>query len=355
LSKGKKKNKKQAVTAERISVKHLLLLTVKKFFDPFYAGGAAEVAFFLLLSLVPTVILFARIAGIFTISMDAIRDLLAQYIQPEVLGAIMPLLNYNPSNTFSILLILLALWSGSKALVSLMRISNYATGNITRSKNPAVDWIKRRGRAIFTTVIILITLIFAIYVLIFGEVIVRVVLKYLNNFIGGDYDFPAVWYTLRWIIAFLLYLFTVISVYYMLPNRDITISRQIVPGFSKTVRNIISTRAKNNRAIVHNIVPGAVFAAVGMLIATWLYAFYISISSASTNFNILYGGLASVVLLLVWFYVIAFVLIIGIQFNAAWMESRPKRPHKERKKKVKGEFAPERVRQNGENYEKPTK
>jgi membrane protein len=79
---------------------------------------------------------------------------------------------------------------------------------------------------------------------------------------------------------------------------------------------------------VRSIIPGAIFAAVGMLIATWLYAFYIKLSSAGQNFNILYGGLASVVLLLVWFYVIAFVLIIGIQFNAAWAESRPRKDAK---------------------------
>ncbi|MDR0817106.1 MAG: YihY/virulence factor BrkB family protein [Clostridiales Family XIII bacterium] len=322
MSKGKKKHKQVKAPVARMSVKRLLLLTVKKFFDPFYAGGAAEVAFFLLLSLVPTTILFARIAGIFTISMDAIRELLSQYIQGEVLGALLPLLDYNPSNAFSVLLILLAMWSGSKALVSLMRMSNYATGNQATSKNPVVDWLRRRGRAIFTTVVILITLIFALYVLVFGEVIVRLVLKYLNDYLGEHYSFSAIWYTLRWIIAFILYLFTVIAVYYMLPNRDIAISRQIVPGFFNTVRNIITTRARNNRAIIHSIVPGAIFAAVGMLIATWLYAIYIRFSSAGTNFNILYGGMTSVVLLLVWFYVIAFVLIIGIQFNAAWAESR---------------------------------
>jgi membrane protein len=322
LSKGKKKKFAPKVQ-ERISVKRLLFLTAKKVFDPFYAGGAAEVAFFLLLSMVPTTILFARIAGVFTISMDAIRDLLAKYIQADVLGAILPLLDYNPSNAFSVLLILLALWSGSKALVSLMRMSSYATGSMANNKNPVVEWLKRRGRAIFTTVVTVIALIFGLYVLVFGEVIVRVVMKYLNDFLGLSYSLSQFWYTLRWIVAFLLYLGTVIAVYFMLPNRDIPISRQIVPGFFNTLRNIITSRARHNRAIVRMIIPGAIFAAVGMLIATWLYAIYIRFSSASANFNILYGGMTSVVLLLVWFYVIAFVLIIGIQFNAAWSESRP--------------------------------
>jgi phosphoglucomutase len=70
-----------------------------------------------------------------------------------------------------------------------------------------------------------------------------------------------------------------------------------------------------------------------MLLATWLYSFYIAwVSSDERNFNILYGGLSSIVLLLIWFYVLSFVLIIGVQLNAAWIEVSDERLTK---KKVK--------------------
>jgi membrane protein len=81
----------------------------------------------------------------------------------------------------------------------------------------------------------------------------------------------------------------------------------------------------NFRVVLNRIFPGSILAAAGMLIVTWMYSFYIRyVSRPGSNFNILYGGLSTIVLLLLWFYALSFVLIIGIQFNAAWAENKEK-------------------------------
>jgi membrane protein len=82
------------------------------------------------------------------------------------------------------------------------------------------------------------------------------------------------------------------------------------------------------------IVPGSVFAAIGILFATWLYSIYMK-NIALKNFNILYGGLSSVVILLIWFYLIAFILIIGIQLNAAYAERKTERKTERKGRKRK--------------------
>ncbi|MDR2486335.1 MAG: YihY/virulence factor BrkB family protein [Clostridiales Family XIII bacterium] len=286
--------------------------------DPFYAGGAAEVAFFLLLSLAPATILFARIAGLFTMSIGAIQGVLAEYLEPEILEVIEPLLSYNPSNTVSVLLILLALWSGSKALVSLMRISKYAYNREGGRKHPILDWLRRRARAIASTVVILVILFFSLYILVFGDVIVRIVLHYVNDFLGEDYIFSEAWYTVRWALAFLLYLLMVIVVYFMLPGSE----EGRLSGGNRGQGVSLSRWARAVRARLRMVLPGALFASMGLLVATLLYSIYIGYISAGRNFNILYGGMTSIVLLLIWFYVIAFILIVGIQYNAAWAESK---------------------------------
>lgn len=309
----------------RERIKEILLLTVKKVFDPFYAGGAAEVAFFLLLSLVPASILLAQLTNVFTLSMDAIKGILTEYLPDNVVNVILPLLNYSPSGTFGVFLFVLALWAGSRALFSLMRISNYAYKSQRKSRNPVISYMRERARALFTIVAILVTLIFALYILIFGEVLVKLVFSYVNDFLGGTYSFSDLWYTIRWIVAFLLYLFTVLAIYYTLPTKNPEISRMFVKGVWKTIWNIFSGWWKSCRATIDMIMPGSIFAAIGMLIATLLYSLYMRyISSMSHNFNILYGGLSSVVMLLIWFYVIAFVLILGIQFNASLLENKIK-------------------------------
>jgi uncharacterized BrkB/YihY/UPF0761 family membrane protein len=38
------------------------------------------------------------------------------------------------------------------------------------------------------------------------------------------------------------------------------------------------------------------------------------------NFNLLYGGLSTVVVMLLWFYIMSYIVITGIQVNAAVAE-----------------------------------
>jgi membrane protein len=165
--------------------------------------------------------------------------------------------------------------------------------------------------------------VFALNVLVFGEVIVKAVMVYLNDFLGREYSYSGVWYTVRWVIAFLLYLFMVIVVNYMLPNRKGNYSRMLTKGVFRSLWNIIRAWAANMRPALRMIFPGSLFSAIGMLVATWLYSFYMRwVTSKDSNFNILYGGLSSIVLLLLWFYVLAFVIIIGIQLNSAIAQSK---------------------------------
>ena len=302
-------------------IRDIIILAVKKIPDPFYAGGAAEVAFFLLLSLVPTMILLGQLLNLFALSMDAIKSLLASYLDVRMQTIILPLFDYTPSRAFSVMLIILALWSGSKALFSLMRISNYAYKGGAGYVNPVTGYIGERIRALFTIVLFLLTLIFTLYVLVFGEVFVRQALDAINDLLKQGYRFGDVWYSVRWIIAFLLYLFMVSSVYYMLPNRRRNISRLIVKGKWNTFKNLIRSWLTNSWSIYKMIFPGAFFASVAILLVTWGYSYYM-VHIATGNFNLIYGGLSSIVILLIWFYVIAFVLIAGIMINAAFAERK---------------------------------
>ena len=53
------------------------------------------------------------------------------------------------------------------------------------------------------------------------------------------------------------------------------------------------------------------------MIATTIYANYISYS---VNYDILYGAFASIVALMLWFYIISWILCVGMMFNKAWDE-----------------------------------
>ena len=54
------------------------------------------------------------------------------------------------------------------------------------------------------------------------------------------------------------------------------------------------------------ILPGSILASVGMLLATWLYSFYIS---RFANYDVLYGSLGAIIALLFWFTFLGFILV----------------------------------------------
>ena len=307
------------------AAKSIAKSTFDKLIDPFYAGGAAEVAFFLLLSLVPATILLAQLLHLFTLSMEAAHNLLGEYVSEEVYALISPLLDYNPHKSVTALLIILSFWAGSQAVFTLMRITNRAYGLVPKTGNPVLWVITERLRAIPITLLVLVTMVFALYMLVYGEIIVRTSLSYSNDFLGNEYTFSEIWYGMRWVIAFLLFFMMVFTIYYILPRFGPAGKKYHSETRFDTVKNVFFAWLKNRRKASRIALPGTIFSAALMLIVTWVYTVWVH-NMAFGNMNILYGSLSSVIVLLIWFYVIAYVLITGIQLNAAFTEYEGETP-----------------------------
>jgi Predicted membrane protein len=61
------------------------------------------------------------------------------------------------------------------------------------------------------------------------------------------------------------------------------------------------------------VLPGAVLATVLWFAATVTFGWYVT---NYANYAVIYGSLAAVIALLVWFYVVSIVILIGAEFNA---------------------------------------
>ena len=292
--------------------------TWKKLGDPYFAGSAAEVAFWLLLSLMPATIVLAQLLQVFTISMEAARDVLEVSVSPEVFYIIAPFLDYSSKKGVTILLVVIALFAGSNAIFAFMRIINLAYGNIPKT-NSTIRMINDRIRAILMTLLMLVTMIFALYILVYGEILVQTALAYANDFLGNEYSFSEVWYGMRWIIAGVLFFITVFVLYYVLPRSGMSYKEHFTGSKLLAIKNIFSLWLKGRKFEYMRAMPGSLFATVTMLIVTRIYTLFVQ-NAAMGNFNILYGGLSSIVVLLLWFYAMAYVLIAGIQVNAAYAE-----------------------------------
>lgn len=271
---------------------NMTLMIIKRISDPYYQGVAAELAFFFLLSLVPTAIILGEMLGVFSISMNVIRDILAEYVSPEISASLSDYLTYNPSGAFSAAFIIFALWAASKASYSMMRISNYSfTGHPSGGRG----YIRERLRAVKTILITIFTLAFGLLILVYGEIIIKVFTAYVNQFLHLKFIFDSIWFVLRWPVALALYFLMISYNYYVLPSERIKFRK---------------------------ILPGSIVASAGMLLASWIYSYYAAVFA---NYDLLYGSLAAIVALLFWFYILGYILVVGILVNAVWDQTKPAR------------------------------
>ena len=68
---------------------------VRQFSDPYYQGFAAQLSFYIMLSLVPTVIVLTQILGIMDISLEFMTKWVDMYVAPSMAVTVKALIRYN--------------------------------------------------------------------------------------------------------------------------------------------------------------------------------------------------------------------------------------------------------------------
>lgn len=261
----------------------MILLGIKQFSDPYYQGFAAQLSFFIMLSLVPTLVVLSQLLGVLNIPLSIIDQWVSKYVAADMADMIGQMLDYRPRTTSNIIMIIMALWAASRAQFSMMRIANYTytEGRTTGS------WWRERLRSLKTMALTLFTFAFVAIILVYGKILLQLV---FGEIIEGSM-IDTLWTYLRWPVAGLLYFLMVSYNYYVLPN---------------------------DKLKFREIVPGSVFGSVGMLIVTIVYSAYVS---NAVSYDIIYGSLASIVALMFWFYFLAWALCLGILFNKVWKDT----------------------------------
>lgn len=262
----------------------MIVLGIKQMSDPYYQGFAAQMAFYMILSMVPLIILLSQLLGVFNISMSSLNTYIDQYVSSDISGILKELLSYKPAGANNIVMILTALWAASKAQIPMLRLSNYT---YTDGKYTGKGIISDRIRSIVSMIGVIVTLAFVMIVLVYGKSILTLVLGQVVE--GSTIDL--VWTYLRWPLNILLFFLMISSNYYLMPSDKIKF---------------------------RDILPGSVLCSLGMLAVTIGYSAY---TGYVANYDIIYGSLASIVAMLFWMFFLAEILCIGVIFNKVWAES----------------------------------
>ena len=262
----------------------MFVLGFKQMQDPYYQGFAAQMSFYIMLSLVPTFIVLSSLLGFLDVSADIINDWIGKYVAPAMAETLQGLLKYRSATTSNIVMIVMALWAASRAQFSMMRIANYTYSGGRTTGN----FFRERLRSLRTMAMTVFTLAFVILIPVYGEMILKLM---FGKIIEGSL-IDGLWTLLRWPLAGALYFLMVSYNYYVLPV---------------------------DRMNFREIIPGSLFGAIGMLVVTIVYSVYVNYT---VNYDIIYGSLASIVALLMWFYFLSWVMCLGILFNKVWKDTK---------------------------------
>ena len=261
----------------------MFILGFKQFQDPYYQGFAAQISFYLVLSIVPVFLLITQILGFFNISLESAMSRIEQYTGKEMSSMLRGLFAFSSVGFGNIVFLGIALWAGSRASFAIMRITNYT---LTDGKSTGKGFWSERLRAIRTMAITVVTIVFSLVILAYGKLIIEAVIAALG--LSEAVFVDNIWMWLRWLLGFGLYFLMVSYHYYILPTE---------------------------RVAFRKVLPGSILASVGMLLVTYCYSKY---TNTLADYDVLYGALSSVVAIMFWFYFLAWVLCLGVLCNKVW-------------------------------------
>jgi membrane protein len=136
--------------------------------------------------------------------------------------------------------------------------------------------------SIFYTIFLALIIVVATGLMLIGPQVV----EWLAEQVGMGMVFAALWTWLRYPIAVLLLMIVIALIYYLLPNGD---------------------------QPFRLVTPGAVLAVLVWIAASLDFSYYVSNFS---NYGALYGSLGAVIVLLLYFFISAAVLLFGAEVNA---------------------------------------
>ncbi len=275
-------------------VKALVLAVKKEMEDPYFQGFAAQLAFYFLLSTVPVLIVLSQLLGVFNFSMSFLTEKIMEYIPGATLelvdiSALTELIGEPPTGGMNLALMVLAFWGGSRAQFSMARITNYT---YTGGESTGAYWPERL-RAMKTMAFSMFSLVFVLMLLVYGELILSAVLAAISGSLPLSSLGQKIFLFLRWPVGLGVYFLMVSYNYYVLPLKKLPYKK---------------------------VIPGSIFASVGMLVATLGYS---HAQKTLLNYSALYGSLASIVALLMWFFILAWILGLGIVCNKVFMDRVP--------------------------------
>ena len=271
---------------ENLDKIHVKTKTLKELiFDPTVRILPGQIAFFLILSIFPLLMLIGFVASFFNISVVSLLGELEDAIPPEVFNVISDVISGKSFDNTVGLSMLVGFILASNGAHAIVLASNALYGF------PSDDFVKRRVKSMLMIIILVFLFVFVMLVLAYGNIIAKVIMEWLGV-TNATQTIYRIFIIAKWPIAIIMIYLSIKLIYVIAPDWHI---------------------------LSKNTTKGAVFTTVGWTIATAIFSYYIS---HFANYDIFYGSLSSIVILMIWVYFLSYILVVGIAINVKQYKDR---------------------------------
>lgn len=276
-------------------VKFILEMT-DLYFSKHISRSAAELAYFLILSFFPLLICVNAFIVLLPVDLEAVLAAAAPLLPKaayDILGEYVGYITTNQSPGLLAAGIFMTLFFASAAFRALMNIME----EIYSRKG--YRGLRQIVASVLFALLLLVTIFLSLVVLLTGGWLFQEVERLLHLDAGV---LPWDWQWMRFLLLFLLVFLFVLLVY-----------------------RVAAPRGKPRPPVM----TGAFLAAVALSVFSILFSWFIGLSS---RYSLVYGSLASIIILLVWLYLCGNILILGNVFNCVWYKHKKLKLLKELKK-----------------------
>ena len=239
---------------------------------------AAQSAYFFMLCMIPIILLLLTMVQYTPVTKADVMTAVIQVFPSSVENLITSIVNqvYNQSTGVIPVTIVVALWSARKGVLAM------ASGlNCIYRCRETRNYIVLRIRATFYTVLFIVVIILLLVLSVFGNT--------LNLFIAEHIPF------LRRVADQLI-------------AARVFITPTVLVIFSLMLYRYLP----NRRGRFRDQLPGAMFAAVGWMVISWVFSIYLDVFKGFSN---MYGSLTTIVLIMLWMYFCMYCILLGGEMN----------------------------------------
>lgn len=240
---------------------------------------SAQASFYLMMSAIPILMLLVTILQFTPLTQEMILEALSRILNENMMHSVQDVVGnvYDGSITLISFAAVSLMWVAGKGILGLMKGLNHIH-KLKENRN----YVMLRIRASVYTVLMVAALIVAAAILVCGFRFQ----EFLCQLIPVLLEYQRLMLYLQTLIALCLLAGIFTALYVFLPNRKKTFSSQV---------------------------PGAVFATLAWCIFSYVFSVYLGYAK---NMSVVYGGLVTLVVAMLWLYFCMYLWFMGAEINA---------------------------------------